>query len=205
MDLHETNTFRYICPVCGCLSYSSINIFELSDKTDFGLYCSEPICGNKCGSVKKTDDKAYTVTIACPFCNSVHSKRFSTREMWGENIKSVRCNTADKKIAVFGSDGVKTFDAFKETYDYARDTVSESEHTPSETSFTAFQMQSAIQRLIRTGDASCVCGSEFLHCFTAGDNRLYIECKKCKRRSGFDISGDNLARLLNTTYLLIGN
>lgn len=106
MKVFDTNIMIAVrCAYCGRIKFHSISIFDLLANRRMDFYCS---CKAVELSVWLKDNRTIILRIPCVACGSVHTYRYSLKEILKKNVTVVYCDSTDFELCFLGkSEDVK--------------------------------------------------------------------------------------------------
>lgn len=191
MNYNYLNRFVFICRNCIEVSEDVLDIFSLSNGTPHTFRCS--ICGESCGEVKKTlSDHRFKLSGICSVCELNTEHKITLSQLLQNKENRLSCPKCGSGILFWSNSNMD----FTES-DFPADGDEES-------SIVGFEMMGMIRKLLRTHSISCVCGSIDIG-VDIKNNYIILQCINCGRKRSFHISNDNLARLINTSEIILGD
>ena len=191
MDYNFFNRFVFICRNCTEVSEDVLDIFSLSNGTPHTFKCS--ICGENCGEVKKTlSDHRFKLSGICSVCGVAAERKITLSQLLQSNENRISCPKCGSGILFWNNYRMDSTE-----YDLQAD-------DSEENSITSFEMMGMIRKLLKTHSVSCICGSIDID-VGINNNYIVLKCINCGRKRSFHISNDNLARLINTSGIILGD
>ncbi len=93
--------FAIRCPDCGRLSVEKVNIFQLSAREGYNIYCE---CGSKKAVVKREKTGKINITYQCIICNYTHSLVINKdKYLSNMSIHPIYCPRSNLNLGYYGS------------------------------------------------------------------------------------------------------
>lgn len=202
-------TVAYICPMCSNISSKRVSVFDFSGKDKLRLICPTHGCHEECAVLTAKGEK-YNISIECPLCGEKHSYTSSQGNFWHKSLLSYKCPAAGMDIFFAGGsrEVQKAIEDSSETYsDTVSDSISGIFNDIDNWEFSddysiLFEIIDRLNILNNNHRLSCCCGSDSIETIADG-NSVILRCKECKRMKVIDSGSETLARLLNTTQIII--
>lgn len=100
MRVFDTNLMIAVrCADCGRIKFHSISVFDLLANKRMDFYCS---CKAMELSVWLKDNKTIILRIPCVACDSVHTYRYSLKEVFKKSVTVVYCDSMDFELCFLG-------------------------------------------------------------------------------------------------------
>lgn len=206
MIINTSNKAAYICAACGNGVRNVINIFSLSDNKEHIIKC--PVCGSEAFRIKKSKKHSVNISTECLYCGNTHHKNISAREFQSGNFGSIYCPVSNMGALFYGSSDKQLADALTSVFEAMEELANEYKqalHTvkaPEEYSLEK-EMLNAFNTLNREQNISCSCGNTEIAVSVSEDNKILLKCSCCGKSKKYDISKDNLLRLINTSFVVL--
>lgn len=208
MDINTTCMVSYICTGCGNGVRNFINIFSFSDNKEHTVKC--PVCGNSAFQIKKTKGHSFNVNTECIYCGEIHNKNISASRFLNDSLGYVNCPFSNMGTFFYGSDKKLLADALAAVFKTIEDFTLQFEQALYETpdinkNSLSKEMLDTFKALNKERNISCLCGNtEIAICITF-DGKIQLKCTGCGRIKEYEISSDNLLRLINTSFVVLGD
>lgn len=175
MVIDFNRTAAYMCPGCGCMSFGSFSLFELSGGRGITVSCG---CGKSQLQILPRSHTEYNVIVRCVVCEEDHGFIVPLQDLMKQHCVNLACPDILIGLCYIGKEEyVKQ--AVHENDAYIKDIVSACglEHT-GKNGITMLKALDKIQELSDEGALSCECGSTMIDVDVL-ENELILECCTC--------------------------
>lgn len=216
MVINSDNKIAYICSRCGNGIRRSLNLFSFSDGLDHAISC--PVCGNDLVRMKKSKKNSFDLSAKCVYCGETHHKIISAHDMRRGIFGALKCPIADLGAVFYGSNGKQLSDAMTDVFKVMEELMAEYEKPSSDLQIRSMttqnshikssieqEMLNAFGTLNREQNISCVCGNTEIAVSISDDHKILLRCAVCGKEKKYDITKDNLLRLINTSFVVLSD
>lgn len=214
MFINSKYKIAYICGECGNGIRNMINVFSFSDNKEHIIKC--PVCGSAAVTIQKTKTNSFNMLTECIYCGETHRKNISVHDIRNGSFGFIRCPISDLGTVFYGksdkqlseaiSDVYKTMDDIARDFEYSSvpdDIMQEKSDNKSAESSIEQEMINRFNCLNREQNISCACGNTEIIISIADDNKILLRCPNCGKQKKYDITHDNLIRLINTSFVVL--
>lgn len=175
MVIDFNKTAAYMCPGCGCMTYGSFSLFELSGGRGITVSCG---CGKSSLKIFPRTQTEYSISVRCIVCEEDHEFIVPLTDLMKQPCVDLSCPDILVGLCYIGkAEAVQA--AVGENDAYIRDIVSACGlgHT-GKNGITMLKGLDKIQELSDDGALSCECGSTMIDVDVL-ENELVLECCMC--------------------------
>lgn len=175
MVIDFNRTAAYMCPGCGCMTFGTFSLFELSGGRGITVSCG---CGKSHLHIFPKTKTEYEISLRCIVCEEEHAFLVPLHDMMKQPCIGFTCPDILIGLCYIGKQE-EVAEAVQENERYIHDIVSACglEHT-GKNGITMLKALDKIQELSEEGDLSCECGSTRIDVDVL-ENELILECCNC--------------------------
>lgn len=191
----------YICPVCSNISSKFVSVFNFSGRDKISLICPTHGCHEVCVNITAKGAK-YKIAVECPLCGANHSYTISQDSFWHKKLMTYKCPAAGMDIFFTGErrEIEKTLDENSDVYS---DIIDDFEIDGDNEFGLLFSIIEQLHKLRSQRQIACVCGGEDTEINIVNGN-IILSCTRCGRSKVIEATEEILARLLNSSRIIIG-